>query len=201
MPTPFELSYWQDEADEMYEELLPLFIAALAAGMDGGIDTLPANIQPLVNPVRFNEAAAKYAREYRYTYIRDITETTRTQVQSIMDGWIQSGTSLDALEAQLSGIFGESRAERIAATEVTRAFSQGNMATWESTGFVRSMVWHTAEDEKVCVVCESHSGEHVGIGDIDAAPPNGSHPGCRCWLQPEVDLELVNEQLDEILGL
>jgi len=201
MPTPFELSYWQAEADELYEELLPLFLAALAAGMDGGIETLPPNIQPLVNPVRFNEAATKYAQEYRYTYIRDITETTRTQVQDIMGTWLRSGQSMDVLEAQLTGIFGEARAERISATEVTRAFAQGNMATWESTGFVRSMTWMTSQDEKVCPICSEHEGEHVGIGDIDAAPPNSSHPGCRCWLQPEVDLELVNEQLDEILGL
>lgn len=201
MPTPFDAAYWQDEENEMYEELLPLFIAALAAGMDGGIEALPPNIQPLVNPVRFNEAAAKWAREYRYTYIRDMTETTRKQTQVIMDEWVRSGASLDALEVQLSGIFGEARAARIAATEVTRAFSQGNMAAWESTGFVNSMVWMTSQDERVCPICAEREGEHMGVDDIDAAPPNSSHPGCRCWLQPEVDLDLVGKQLDEILGL
>lgn len=198
---PFDSAFWQELADEMYDDLLPLFIATLALGMDGGIDALPANIQPLVNPTRFNEAALKYAKDYRYTYIQDITDTTRKQVQTAMADWIQSGQSLDTLESRLSMIFGEARAARIAATEVTRAFAQGNMATWESTGFVRSSVWMTSQDERVCPICADHDGEHVGIGDIDAAPPNSSHPGCRCWLQPEVDLELVGNQLDEILGL
>ncbi len=201
MPNPFNDQYWDEAADDMYEELLPLFLAALAAGMDGGIDTLPPNIQPLVNPTRFNEAALRYSQEYRYTYIKGITDTTRRQVQEMMGEWIRSGQSLDVLESKLAVVFGEARAANIAATEVTRAFAQGNMASWESTGFVRSAVWMTSQDERVCPICSSHDGEHVGIGDIDASPPNSSHPGCRCWLQPEVDLELVNEQLDEILGL
>lgn len=201
MPNPFDAQYWQDEEAAMYEELLPLFLASLALGMEGGIDTLPPNIAPLVNPTRFNEAAMRYAQEYRYTYIRNITETTRKQTQATISAWIRSGASLDVLESQLAGIFGEARAARIAATEVTRAFAQGNMAAWESTGFVRSGVWMTSNDERVCPICSDHAGEHVGIGDIDAAPPNASHPGCRCWLQPEVDLELVGSQIDEILGL
>jgi len=201
MTTPFDALYWQEQEEDMYDDLLPLYMSALALGLDGGIDLLPPNIQPLVNPVKFNEQAAKWAKEYRYVYIHNIMETTRTQTQDIISGWIQSGASIDVLEAQLAGLYGESRAARIAATEVTRAFSQGNMEAWESTGFVRSAVWMTAQDELVCPICSSYEGEHVGIGDIDAAPPESSHPGCRCWLQPEVDVDLVLEQIDEILGL
>lgn len=201
MPTPFDAQFWQDEEAALYEELLPLFLAALAAGMDGGTEILPSNLQALVNPNVFNQAAIDYARDYRYTYIRDITETTRKQTQDAMVNWIQSGSSLDALEQSMAGIYGETRAARIAATEATRSFSQGNMTAWESTGFVTSGIWMTSQDERVCPICSSHDGEHVGIGDIDAAPPNSSHPGCRCWLQPEVDESLVEAQLQEILGL
>lgn len=201
MPTPLESSFWQEEESDLYEELLPLFLAALAAGMDGGTDALPANLQMLVNPDVFNQAAIDYTRQYRYTYIRDITETTRKQTQDAIVNWIQTGQSLDVLEQSLAGVFGETRAANIAATEVTRAFSQGNMTAWESTGFVTSGEWMTAQDERVCPICGSHEGEHVGIGDIDAAPPNASHPGCRCWLKPVVDEELVEQQLNEILGL
>lgn len=201
MPTPLDAQFWEDEANALYEEMLPLFLTALAAGMDGGTDALPSNIQALVNPNVFNQAAIDYTRQYRYTYIRDITETTRKQTQDAIVNWIQTGQSLDVLEQSLAGVYGEARAANIAATEVTRAFAQGNMTAWESTGFIRSGIWMTAQDERVCPICASHDGEHVGIGDIDAAPPNSSHPGCRCWLQPEVDEELVEEQLRNILGL
>lgn len=201
MPTPLESSFWTSEENELYEELLPLFLAALAAGMDGGTDSLPANLQALVDPNVFNQAAIDFTRDYRYTYIKDITETTRKQTQDAMLEWLRSNQPLDVLEQRLSGIYGESRAANIAATEVTRAFAQGNMTAWESTGFVSSGTWMTSQDERVCPICASHEGEHIGMGDIDAAPPNGSHPGCRCWLQPEVDEALVEKQLEEILGL
>lgn len=202
MPTsPLDAQWWEAEAQLLYDELLPVMVTVLALGLDGGTEALPANIQPLVNPNSFNQAAIDFAKKYRYQQIKDITDTTRAQTQEAISQWIQSGQSLDVLESMLAGVFGEARAARIAATEVTRAFTQGNMAAWESTGFVTQGVWMTAQDERVCPICASHEGEHLSVGDIDAAPPNASHPGCRCWIQPEVDEELVKAALDQALGL
>ena len=201
MPTPFDSSFWDDEEQALYEEMLPLFLAALALGMDGGTEALPLNLQPLVNPNSFNDAAVRFAREYRYGEIRDITANTRKQTQAAMVEWLQSGQSLDVLEATMAGIFGAARAARIAATEVTRAFSMGNMAAWESTDFVTTVEWMTAADELVCPICSDHEGEHFGVEDVDAYPPNSSHPNCRCWAQPVVDLERVKDRQREALGL
>jgi SPP1 gp7 family putative phage head morphogenesis protein len=201
MPTPLDNQWWNEEEQALYEEMLPLFLAALALGMDGGTETLPLTIQPLVNPNSFNEAAIKAAKAYRYTQIKDITDTTRKQTQDALVEWIQSGQSLDALESTLAGVYGESRAARIAATEVTRAFSMGNEAAWESTGFVTEVEWMTAQDELVCPICRDHEGEHFGVEDTDAYPPNASHPGCRCWAQPVVDEDLVEEAQRKALGL
>lgn len=199
MPTPFDAAYWQDEENEMYEELLPLFLAALMAGMDGGIEALPPNIQPLVNPVRFNEAASRFAREYRYGNIHNITETTRAQTQAIMAEWVRSGSSLDALETQLTGIFGAARASQIAATEVTRIFAEGNAQAWITTGFVNSVRFNTAEDDRVCPLCSPLDGQIFDVDDYGYKPP--IHINCRCFNTPVVDLEAVGQQLDEILGL
>lgn len=200
MPTPLDFQWWDEESQALYEEMLPLFLGAFALGLDGGTEALPLNIQPLVNPNEFNQAAINAAQSYRFNQIRGITDTTRKQTQAALVEWIQSGESMDVLEATLAGIFGSARAAVIAATEVTRAFAQGNMAAWESTGFISKAVWMTAQDERVCLICASHEGEHLDVGDIDAAPPNSSHPGCRCWIQPEVDMDLVNQMLDKALG-
>jgi SPP1 gp7 family putative phage head morphogenesis protein len=201
MPTPFDTSFWDDEEQALYEELLPIFLAAVALGMDGGAEALPLSIQPLVNPESFNEAAANFARDYRFNQIKDITDTTRRQTQAALAEWIQSGESLDTLESVMSGIFGEARAARIAATEVTRAFSMGNMTAWESTGMVNQVEWMTAQDERVCPICADHEGEHFGVEDTDAYPPNSSHPGCRCWAQPIVDMDMVDQAQQKALGL
>jgi len=201
MPTPFDSKFWDEEEQALYEEMLPLFLAALALGMDGGTEALPPNLQPLVNPLVFNDAAAKFAREYRYGQIKDITDYTRKQVQAAMAEWIQSGQSLPVLEAQMAGIFSEARAKRIAATEVTRAFSMGNMAAWESTDFVTEVEWMTAQDELVCPICSEREGERFGVEDTDAYPPNSSHPNCRCWAQPVVDMKRVEDAQRKALGL
>jgi len=201
MPTPLDPVWWDEEEQALYDELLPLFLASMALGMDGGADALPLAIQPLVDVNSFNEAAIKAAREYRYGLIKDITDTTRKQTQEAMAAWIKSGQSLKVLEQTLAGIFGESRAKRIASTETTRAFSMGNQVAWESTGFVRQVEWMTAQDEKVCAVCSEHEGEHFGVEDTDSYPPNASHVGCRCFTQPIVDLDLVEEAQRKALGL
>jgi SPP1 gp7 family putative phage head morphogenesis protein len=201
MPTPFDSKFWDEEEQALYEEMLPLFLAGLALGMDGGTEALPLNIQPLVNPNSFNDAAVRFARDYRYGEIKDITDNTRKQVQAAMVEWMQSGQSLDVLEVTMAGIFGEARAARIAATEVTRAFSMGNMAAWESTGFITTVEWMTASDELVCPICSEREGEHFGVEDVDAYPPNSSHVGCRCFTKPIVDLDLVEEAQRKALGL
>lgn len=199
MPTPFDSSYWDDEANNLYDELLPLMLTALASGMDGGVDALPDNIQPLVNPVKFHDAALQYAQQYRYGQIKDITDTTRQQVQTALTNWVQSNQSLDALEAQLEGIFGDKRAAMIAATEVTRVFAEGNAQAWKTTGFVGKVRFNTSEDDKVCPYCSPLDGQEFDVDDYGHKPP--IHVNCRCWNTPVVDLDLVSQQLDQILGL
>jgi SPP1 gp7 family putative phage head morphogenesis protein len=199
MASVFNQTFWDEIAAELWENLDELIILTLMEGVEGGILALPANMQQLVDYDFVNVAVLNYAKEYRYSLIRDITDTTRDHVQRAMTDWIQEGSPLSALESRLIPIFSETRAARIAATEVTRVFAAGNRQSWESTGFVNSMVWQTSNDDLVCEICGPLNGTHIGIGDVDAIPP--AHVNCRCWLQPEVDLEAVNEQLDEILGL
>lgn len=199
MPTPFDSTYWQEEADELYEELLPLFLAALELGFIGGTDAMPLNVQALVNPNSFNQAAIDYAREYRYSLIKDITDTTRTQTQQIMTDWLQSGQSLDVLEEQLARIFGESRAAAIAATETTRVVSEGNLMAFRSTGFIEKVRFNTVVDDRVCPYCSPLNGKEIAADDYGYLPP--IHVRCRCFVTPIVSEEAVAAQLDEILGL
>lgn len=184
----------------MWEEIATLALAIYLLGIDGGMDLLPANIRVLSDFGKINHAAAQFAKDYRFQWIKGITETTKKQTQEAFANWVQSGSPLSALEQLLESIFGDSRAERIAVTEVTRIFAQANMDAWESTGVITSAVWMTAEDDRVCPICEGYAGEHVGIGDIDSAPPDASHPGCRCWLQPVVSEEKLQEEIERMLN-
>ena len=199
MPTPLDAQYWEEEADAMYEEMLSLFLAAFALGADEGTEVLPASLQTLVNPNHFNQAAIDYARSYRYSYIQSITDTTRTMTQDALASWLQSGQPLDVLEQQIAAIFGEARAAAISSTEVTRVVAEGNLISWKSTGFVEQVKFNTVVDDLVCPFCSPLNGETFDADDYGHLPP--IHVGCRCYVTPVVNLDLVNQQLDEALQL
>lgn len=196
----FQPSFWEEDEAELWEAVSGVLVSAYLSGIAGGVKILPAGVQTLVNHDMINHAAMEFAKNYRYALIKGITDTTRKSVQRNVGDWIASGSPLDTLTAALEPIFGEARAARIASTETTRAFSQGNMDAWESTGLVEEATWMTAEDDKVCPICAERDGALIGIGDIDSAPPNGSHVGCRCWLQPVVSEAALDRQLEEILA-
>lgn len=200
MPNLYDDQFWRDEEAALWEDLAEIVIGALLAGVEGGASLLPANARVLVDFDTVNSSVINYARTYRYELIKGITDTTRKQVQTLVSDWAGSGAPLGVLETQLGPLFGSSRAEKIASTEVTRVFSEGNREAFESTGMVDEVVWMTSEDSSVCVVCAELDGTHIGIGDIDAFPPGSSHPGCRCWVQPILSEERFEEALDEVFS-
>ena len=90
--------------------------------------------------------------------------------------------------------FGQSRAASIATTEMTRAFAEGEQMVYESAG-IRKWRWNTNRDAIVCPICAPLNGKVVVIGepfgDNKGNPiikPPDSHPNCRCWVSPVVEL-------------
>ncbi len=198
MPTPIDSQFWSDEEDALWSALIALYITTLEAGMEGGVDALPPNLQALVNPDEFNRHAQEYARQYRYELIKGINDTTRTQVQTAMIEWLHSNEPLSSLEAKLEPVFGKIRAAMIAATEATRVFQDANALAWTSTGFIKEVKYQTAVDSLVCPICGPRHGMNYPIDDKSNHPPQ--HINCRCWTLPVVSEEAVQEQIERILA-
>ena len=195
---PRNPAFWQQAEGDLWADINAVIMEAYMAGSDGGVNVLPGNIQPLINFDVVNSNALKFARNYRYTWIKDITDTSRKLTQQAIGDWIQSGAPLSALDTALTPIYGDNRSGVIAATETTRAFSQGNQDAFESTGVVSSVTFHTVEDDGVCVLCDDLDGTEIGIGDIDSFPP--IHPSCRCFVTPNVSDDLIQKKLDAIFS-
>jgi SPP1 gp7 family putative phage head morphogenesis protein len=196
--SPYQMEFWSGDEDELWDDLAAPLMEIYLQGIDGGVDALPPALRVLVDFDRVNTDALAWAKQYRYTLIKGITDTTRKQVQTAVSDWITSGAPLDALESVLERTFGSVRAKMIAQTESTRVFAQGNRAAFESTGLVEEVRWNTARDDLVCPICGPLDGTHIGIGDIDAYPPQ--HINCRCWIAPIVSEEALERRLDEILA-
>jgi SPP1 gp7 family putative phage head morphogenesis protein len=194
----FDNEYWNEEADSLWEELAEVILGALLYGVTSGVDTLPPSTQTLVKFDDINSALIDYANRYNYSWIRDITETTRKQVQRLVSDWVASGSPLSVLEAQLEPLFGERRAEQIAITETTRIVAEGNTETWRSTGLVEQVRFNTVEDDRVCEFCSPLDGQVFDVDDYGHKPP--IHVGCRCFETPVLSEEAFERQLERIYG-
>lgn len=176
------------------------FKKALEADLDLAIGTImndaaQAGVRLSVNnPTTWNlvnQDARAWADQYTYSLVRGISQTTVDTLQAQITDWIDSGQHLDALVERIDrdSLFGRTRAEAIASTEVTRVFSMANMMAWEQDPRVEGKTWETAQDELVCPICGPLAGKtveikgffHTATGKIEGPP---AHVRCRCWLKP-----------------
>ena len=172
MADPRTTSFWQAEQTALASEFLPLVMTALLAGADTAVTLLPPELQALVNWDLFNQAALDYLNQYRLGTLAGITETTRQAVMAAIDEWVRAGEHLDVLRAKLLPLFGKTRADMIAITEITRIFAQGNLAAWQSTGVVSGKRWQTANDERVCPLCGPLHGQIVELNSNFTLTPS-----------------------------
>ena len=89
---------------------------------------------------------------------------------------------MKALIKDIEPLFGKGRAGRIAVTEVTRLYAEGNLAAYASAG-VEEVEWRTVNDAAVDPICEALDGQRWAVGTGESPP---AHPNCRCWLAPVV---------------
>lgn len=136
-----------------------------------------------------NLQAARWAEDWAAQLVRAITESTRQQIRDLVGRAIREGWSTEELAQAIEarGIFSRHRAQLIAITETTRSFAVANAIAWQAARVERAR-WYTAADDRVCPICESRAGKSVPLlpsGSFDSPLPP-AHPGCRCYLQPEV---------------
>jgi SPP1 gp7 family putative phage head morphogenesis protein len=135
-----------------------------------------------------NKAAADWAAQNVDALLKSFHTTTQAGVAPVIEEWITTdgATMGDLLQALLdTGLMGPDRASRVAVTETTRSFAQGEIAQYQELG-IEQMRWQTNNDEVVCSTCEPLNGQVRKIGDTfdgDIFDPP-AHVNCRCWLTP-----------------
>jgi SPP1 gp7 family putative phage head morphogenesis protein len=138
--------------------------------------------------------------------VPNLDQTSREQVERAFRRWLNgdlqgaaaSEEGLPALIRELEATFGPVRARRIAATEATRIFTEGQRQAEADNEFTTKFRVSTARDERVCPICGPIDGQvrakgtttynHPELGAI-AGPP--FHVNCRCGETPETDLSVT----------
>ena len=208
MVTPLDHAFWLEEYERLRGKVPQVMLSVFMAGAQSGTEMLPEGLRVLVDWDWFNQSAVDWLNTWGTSTLVDISATTERNITKIIGNWIQSGRNIEVLKKQLAPWVGKERAGRIATTEVTRAYAEGNVKAWRATGYIGMKRWMTAVDERVCPICAPLHGMAVGLDENGFttesfgmglyAPP--AHPGCRCWLQPVVSEEMLLKRGAEILG-
>lgn len=172
--------FWEEQAAEM----LPILNESLVLAGSEAIDVELSEIAFLgIDIAEANREVTEFIADYSYDLVKGINATSKRTIQAALDSFFAgTGTTIGEVQAQLVGTFGASRAESIAVTEITRAYSAGQDAVISGLvdiGLESKRVWNTNNDELVCETCGPLNDKVT-----NETPP--AHPRCRCWLTIEL---------------
>lgn len=138
-----------------------------------------------------NTEAAAWASRHTFDLVKGMTDTLRSALRQAVTTFINTpGVTVGDVAASLP--LDEARAQTVAATEITRAYAQGNQAAGEQLAKTFPGVqvvkrWYTNNDDRVCPICAPLNGSSVDIqasftgGDGEPVDNPPAHPNCRCW--------------------
>lgn len=112
---------------------------------------------------------------------KGIVDATKDGLSEAIADYLEGGMPLQDLVDRLSVLFDANRALRIAITETTRAYDQGDrIATQElrDAGFEVKDIWNTRNDDLVDEDCAEREGLESADWPTSERPP--LHVNCRC---------------------
>lgn len=183
----------------MRDALIAIMQRAAEVGVDAGVEALYSGNATKAQPVidaggvdweLVNVDAAEWALNYSHLLMNDISSTTRRAIQREIAYYVENSMTISQLRDRIMSLstFSETRANRIAVTETTRAYAEGNMRAWSDLDYVERVRWQTANDDLVCPICGPLNQQTVAKGELFAgryySPP--AHVNCRCGLSPVV---------------
>lgn len=184
-------SFWSKVEREYRRSLTPLlFLLYLDAA------------NQLVPDLVTKKDAQHWADDYAEEIASGVADHSREWFDAAKSRHLETEDGATLLDSSRS-IFGEPRAQGIAATEVTRASVRGMSDAAErynesvkdtDDGPRKELVayWNSERDSKVCPICRPLNGKPLRNwgSDFPDGPP--AHPNCRCWLDYKQGLKAEN---------
>ena len=193
-------TWWEQEFDEAFwknedKKLTPVLLKLNSTNSVDGVTLFAEGVRIGMDYTLTNSEAEAWAREYTFGLVKDINNTTRTDLRNRLTTFINTpGYTIGDLMSSLP--FNETRARAVSITEVTRAYAQGNMVAGKQLKKefpdVRVVkTWYTNNDDLVCEICEPLDGMEVELDEgfttakdkregLDGPP---AHVNCRCWMR------------------
>lgn len=178
---PADERFWQDEAQELFAVLFPIFLLAARQGADTGKEML-INLLGYAPEMDYTADLERWAYMHALESSAAMTNTTRNAFTVAYADWVLTADPLSILSEQLDPMFSSVRAEMAAITMLTAAFAWGSIIVWNSSKYVEEVWIRTAADENVCPICmDVASRNPYTLRDVNSFPPY--HVRCRCWVE------------------
>lgn len=186
---PLSDEFWENEN----RRLLALFLPRLTQMAYSGMTNAARQLGIAFDNALYSKLAENWARSYTDKLLEELGTTTEKIAGDVVADWIaKPGATVGDLQAALEPAFGAVRANAIAVTETTRAFSSGQEEAYRAEG-ITEWTWQTNRDELVCPYCGGVHGKTVKIGEPFGRDRKGNaitkppfHPRCRCWVRPKI---------------
>ena len=117
-----------------------------------------------------------------------IGEESAARLAEILADGYKNGQSIDQISTRIQNefdFFSNTRADRIARTEIMQTSSQGAIEGYKESGVVSKVKFYCAEDERTCEDCLGLHEEEFTLDDSVGVIT--VHPNCRCCWLPVVD--------------
>jgi hypothetical protein len=189
-----------DNIDISDDEAMAELIAEIIIATRDGVNLFDEGMNLTLDYTVTNTEAAEWARKYAYDLVKDIDAKTVDALQQAISAFVETpGMTIGQVMDMLP--FDEQRAQRVATTEITRAYAQGqqmagNELAKEYPDVKVKKRWFTTQQDIVCELCRPLDGMEVDIDENfyepdneyqDGNPPR--HVGCMCWLSEYTDIE------------
>jgi len=184
-------SFWQLQVERMWHDMIGDYLFLLEKRSK--ITIAMNNPQIKIDYNDLDPWIRGHLEKYSFDMIKNITEITRRELRALFDEWLAGGYPYSWLIDKLKTehYFDPVRAKRIAITESTRLYAENNMLVWRESKMVEGKRWHTANDEKVCPICQPLHEIVVALDDDFASgiPYPPAHVNCRCGIRPVMQLK------------
>lgn len=183
-----------DKPDTYWEkhkwELAAIALLLLRRPWDSGSSFLAGSIGHIAGRKERDAAYLEWAAKYGKRLAGQVVDTSR-EIVAAAAVRKAAGEKLSDAERSLVVISSDDRAERIGATETTRASVAGEFAMAKAfniqqhrRGFNKLLqaYWHTERDGRVCPICRPLDGEPYASWSQRFAVGPPAHVMCRCWL-------------------
>lgn len=170
----------------------------LRDGAAGGVDLFAAATNLGFDVTSSKTRAYDWALGHSSRFLQLLDATSQQAVRKLVSQFIATpGMTIGDVVELLP--FNEERAFRVAVTEITGAYAQGQILAGqelrsEFPGVRVVVYWFTNNDERVCEICSELDGESVDLGNLFPSSVIGgvekppAHVNCRCWCETTTEI-------------